>query len=92
MPEIPTIAEAGFPGIRGDSWVGVLVPAGTPRDIIALLQRQISKSLTEPEIKERLLALACDAVGSTPEDFAARIKSEVPFWGDVIRAADIKMQ
>ena len=92
MPEIPTIAEAGFPGIRGDSWVGVLVPAGTPKDIIALLQGHISKSLTEPAMKERLLALACDAVGSTPEDFAARIKSEIPFWGGVIRAADIKMQ
>jgi tripartite-type tricarboxylate transporter receptor subunit TctC len=92
MPEIPTIAEAGFPGIKGDSWVGVLVPAGTPKDIIALLQRHISKSLAEPEMKERLLAIACDAVGSTPGEFAARIKSEVPFWGDVIRAADIKMQ
>src|SRR5262249_15877963 len=63
MPEIPTIAEAGFPGIKGDSWVGVLVPAGTPKDIVALLQRQISKSLTEPAMKERLLAPACDAVG-----------------------------
>lgn len=92
MPEIPTIAEAGFPGIKGDSWVGVLVPAGTPRDIIALLQRQISKALTEPGMKERLLALGCDAVGSTSEDFAARIKSEIPFWGELIRAADIKMQ
>jgi tripartite-type tricarboxylate transporter receptor subunit TctC len=92
MPEIPTIAEAGFPGIRGDSWVGVLAPAGTPKDIIALLQREIAKALTRPEMKERLLALGCDAVGSTSEDFAARIKSEIPFWGDVIRAADIKMQ
>lgn len=92
MPEIPTIAEAGFPGIRGDSWVGVLAPAGTPRDIVALLQREIAKALARPDMKERLLALGCDAVGSTPEEFAARIKSEVPFWGGVIRAADIKMQ
>ena len=92
MPEIPTIAEAGFPGIKGDSWVGVLAPAGTPKDIIALLQREIAKALTLPDMKERLLALGCDAVGSTSEDFAARIKSEIPFWGDVIRAADIKMQ
>ncbi len=92
MPEIPTIAEAGFPGIRGDSWVGVLAPAGTPNDIIALLQREIVKALAVPEIKERLLALGCDAVGSTPDEFAARIKTEIPFWGDVIRAANIKMQ
>jgi tripartite-type tricarboxylate transporter receptor subunit TctC len=92
MPEIPTIAEAGFPGINGDSWVGVLVPAGTPKDIIALLQRQIAKELARPEMKERLLVLGCDAVGSTSEDFAARIKGEIPFWGDVIRAANIRMQ
>ncbi|MBX9776914.1 MAG: tripartite tricarboxylate transporter substrate binding protein [Xanthobacteraceae bacterium] len=92
MPEIPTIAEAGFPGIRGDSWVGVLAPAGTPKDIIALLQREIAAALGRPDMKERLLALGCDAVASTSEDFAARIKSEIPFWGDVIRAADIKMQ
>lgn len=92
LPEIPTIAEAGFPGIRGDSWVGVLAPAGTPKDIVALLQHEIAKALARPDMKERLLALGCDAVGSTPEVFAARIKSEIPFWGDVIRAAGIKMQ
>lgn len=92
MPEIPTIAEAGFPGIRGDSWVGVLAPAGTPKDIIATLHREVVKGLATPEMKERLLALGCDAVGSTPEEFTARIKSEIPFWGEVIRAANIKMQ
>jgi tripartite-type tricarboxylate transporter receptor subunit TctC len=92
MPEVPTIVEAGFPGINGDSWVGVLVPAGTPKDIIALLQREIAKALSAPDMKERLLALGCDAVGSTPEEFAARIRSEIPFWGNVIRSANIKMQ
>src|SRR5262245_56244909 len=92
MPEVPTIVEAGFPGINGDSWVGVLVPAGTPKDIIALLQREIAKALAAPDMKERLLALGCDAVGSTPEEFSARIRNEIPFWGDVIRAANIKTQ
>jgi tripartite-type tricarboxylate transporter receptor subunit TctC len=92
MPDVPTIAEAGFPGIKGDSWVGVLVPAGTPKDIVALLQREIVKALALPDIKQRLLALGCDAVGSTPGEFATRIKTEIPFWGDVIRAAKIKTQ
>ena len=92
MPDVPTIVEAGFPGINGDSWVGVLVPAGTPKDIVALLQREIAKALALPDMKERLIALGCDAVGSTPEEFSARIRSEIPFWGDVIRAANIKMQ
>ena len=92
MPDVPTIVEAGFPGINGDSWVGVLVPAGTPKDIIALLQREIAKALALPDMKERLVALGCDAAGGTPEEFAARIKREIPFWGDVIRSANIKMQ
>ena len=92
MPEIPTIVEAGFPGINGDSWVGVLAPAGTPKDIISLLQGEIAKALALPDMKERLVTLGCDVVASTPEEFAARIKTEIPFWGDVIRAANIKMQ
>ena len=92
MPEVPTIVEAGFPGINGDSWVGVLAPAGTPKDIIALLQREIAKALTLPDMKERLLALGCDTVASTPEEFAERIRSEIEMWGKVIRDANIKMQ
>jgi len=92
MPEVPTIVEAGFPGINGDSWVGVLVPSGTPKEIIALLQREIAKVLALPDIKAKLIALGCDAVGSTPEEFSARIQSEIPFWGSVIRAANIKAQ
>src|SRR4029077_7543550 len=92
MPDVPTIVEAGFPGINGDSWVGVLVPAGTPKDIIALLQREIAKALALPDMKERLVALGCDAVASTPEEFGARIRTEIDFWGNVIRAANIKMQ
>ena len=81
MPEIPTIVEAGFPGIRGDSWVGVLAPAGTPKDIIALLQREIAKALALPEMKERLLALGCDAVGSTSEDVCRAYQERSPVLG-----------
>jgi tripartite-type tricarboxylate transporter receptor subunit TctC len=92
MPDVPTIVEEGFPGINGDSWVGVLAPAGTPKDIIALLQREIAKALALSDIKERLVALGCDAVASTPEEFATRIKTEIGFWAGVIRAANIKMQ
>jgi tripartite-type tricarboxylate transporter receptor subunit TctC len=57
-----------------------------------LLQREIVKALALPDMKQRLLALGCDAVGSSPEEFAALIKSEIPFWGEVIRAAKIKTQ
>jgi tripartite-type tricarboxylate transporter receptor subunit TctC len=89
---VPTIAEAGYPDIEGDSWVGVLVPAGTPKDIIALLHREIVKILALPDIKERLATLGYDPVASTPEEFATRIRGEIAMWAKVIRAANIKPQ
>jgi tripartite-type tricarboxylate transporter receptor subunit TctC len=90
LPDVPTMAEAGYPGIEGDSWVGVLVPAGTPRDIIGLIQSEIAKIIAQPEMKARLAELGYDPVASTPEEFAARIKTEIATWAKVIRAANIK--
>jgi tripartite-type tricarboxylate transporter receptor subunit TctC len=90
--DVPTTAEAGYPEIQGDSWVGLLVPAGTPREIIDALQREIARIIALPDVKERLPALGFEAVGSTPEEFAARIKVETEIWGKVIRAANIKPQ
>jgi tripartite-type tricarboxylate transporter receptor subunit TctC len=90
LSDIPTTAEAGYPEIEGDSWVGLLVPAGTPREIIDALHREIARIIALPDVKERLPALGFEAVGSTPEEFAARIKVEIEIWGKVIRAANIK--
>jgi tripartite-type tricarboxylate transporter receptor subunit TctC len=90
LPDVPTMAEAGYPQIVGETWVGVLVPAGTPRDIIGLLQREIAKIIAVPEMKARLAELGYEPVASTPEEFAARIKSEIATWAKVIRAAHIK--
>ena len=87
---MPTFAEAGFPEIESDSWVGILVPAGTPRDVVALLHRESAKILAQPDMKERLATLGYDVVASTPEEFAARIKVEIAMWAKVIRAANIK--
>jgi tripartite-type tricarboxylate transporter receptor subunit TctC len=92
LPEAPTLIESGYQGIRGDSWVGFLVPAGTPKDIISLLQREIAKVVAIPEIKDRFIKLGSDPVGSTPEEFAQRIKSELELWAKVIRSANIKVQ
>jgi tripartite-type tricarboxylate transporter receptor subunit TctC len=86
------MAEGGYPGIKGDSWVGVLVPTGTPKEIVALLNREITKILALPDMKERLVTLGCDAVASPPEEFAQRIRTEIEIWGKVIRAANIKVQ
>ncbi|MCC6779273.1 MAG: tripartite tricarboxylate transporter substrate binding protein [Hyphomicrobiales bacterium] len=89
-PDVPTMTEAGYPDIEGDSWVSVLVPAGTPKDIVALLHREIVALMALPETKERLVTLGFDTVASTPEELGARIRAEIALWGRVIRAGNIK--
>ena len=90
LPDVPTMAEAGYPETKGDQWVGVLAPAGTPKDIIAVLNREIAKALASPDIKERFPTLGFTPVGSSPEEFASLIRSDMDRWGKVIRAANLK--
>jgi tripartite-type tricarboxylate transporter receptor subunit TctC len=90
LSDVPTTAEAGYPDIQGDSWVGLLAPAGTPNEIIRAVQREIAGIIALPDVKERLPTLGFEAVASTPEEFASRIKVETEMWGKVIRAANIK--
>ena len=90
LPEVPTMREAGYPEIEGDTWAGVLAPAGTDRQIITLLHREIVKILNLPSMKERLVALGYEPVGNTPEEYAAQIRSEIARWAKVIRSAGIK--
>jgi len=90
LSDLPTTAEAGYPDIQGDSWVGLLAPAGTPNEIIRAVQREIAGIIALPDVKERLPTLGFEAVASTPEEFASRIKVETEMWGKVIRAANIK--
>ena len=92
FPDVPTMTEAGYPQVEGDSWVGILVPAGTPADIVTVLYHASAKILAQPDMKERLAALAYDVVASTPEEFAIRIKVEIDMWAKVIRAANIKAE
>jgi tripartite-type tricarboxylate transporter receptor subunit TctC len=75
LPEAPTMIEAGYSGIRGDSWVGLLAPAGTPKEIVTLLRNEVVKIVALPEVKERFVTLGCDPVASTPEEFAALAKT-----------------
>jgi tripartite-type tricarboxylate transporter receptor subunit TctC len=90
LPGVPTLSECGYPDIEGDSFVGFVVPAGTPKDVIALLNREIVRSLAGPEMKERQAALGNDIVASTPEEFGQRIKAELALWARVIKAANIR--
>lgn len=92
LPDVPTMKEAGYPDIIGDSWVGVLVPAGTPKTIVALLHREVTAIIAQPDTKDRLAALGYEPVAGTPEQFAADIKVEIATWSKVISAASIKTQ
>jgi tripartite-type tricarboxylate transporter receptor subunit TctC len=92
LPEAPTIAQAGYPDMDGDGWVGVLAPAGTPKDIVAMLQSEVAKIMALPDVKERLAALGFSPVGNTSEEFEAQLKIEMEKWAKVIRAANIKAQ
>lgn len=92
LPDLPTIAEAGYPELGGDAWVGVLVPTGTSPDIIALLHREIVKIIATPDMKERLATLGLEPVGNSPEEFTAQMKVEMEKWAKVIRAARIKAE
>jgi tripartite-type tricarboxylate transporter receptor subunit TctC len=90
LPDIPTAAEAGYPILEGDQWLGVLVPAGTPSEIVALLHRKIVEIAELPDVKERLDALDFYPVESTPEEFSHRVKVELEAWGKVVRAANLR--
>jgi tripartite-type tricarboxylate transporter receptor subunit TctC len=90
MPEVPTIAAAGFPGFDGDGWVGALVPDGTPKEIVALLNKQINAIIALPESKQKFTSLGLDPVGGTPEAFAKQMRAEGEKWAKVIKAANIK--
>ena len=88
-PELPTVAESGYPGFEVIGWFGWLAPAATPKPIVDRLNREIVKALAVPEVKDRLLNLATVPVGGKPEEFARFIRSEHDKWARVIKAAKI---
>jgi tripartite-type tricarboxylate transporter receptor subunit TctC len=92
LPGVATMTEAGHPDIEGDSWVGFVAPAGTPKDVVTLLNREIVRAIAQPDTRDKLTALGYDPVGSTPEELAAQIKSDIVTWAKVIRAANIRVQ
>ena len=90
VPDIPTIAEAGVPGYEAVQWFGVLAPAGTPRAIVTRLHGEIVRTLQAGDVRERLLADGADPVGSTPEEFAAFLRTETSKWAKVVKDAAIQ--
>jgi tripartite-type tricarboxylate transporter receptor subunit TctC len=90
-PELPTIAESGYPNFVALAWNGVLVPAATPKPVIARLNSEINAILKQPDVVQKLNAAGFELVGGTPEEFAAIIKGESDKWAPIIKAANIKI-
>ncbi len=90
LPSLPTVAESGVPGYQALQWMGLVAPAKTPRTIIDRLYRETARLVHSPELRDRLLEIGNDPVGSTPEQFAAFIKAEIPKWAKIARGAGIK--
>jgi tripartite-type tricarboxylate transporter receptor subunit TctC len=92
LPETPTMPEAGYPDIVGESWFAIFVPAGTPKEVIGLLNRTTVEILAQPDVKEWLAALGYEPVASSPEECTARVRMDMDKWAKVIRSAGIKAQ
>jgi tripartite-type tricarboxylate transporter receptor subunit TctC len=92
LPDVPTMAEAGFPAVEGATWTAVAAPAGTAKDIIAKLHDMIVGGLAQPDVKAKLAAMAYVPIGSTPQACEDFFKSELAKWGDVIKQAGLKQE
>src|SRR5262249_32685874 len=90
LPDVPTLAEAGFPDQETDTPQGLLAPAGTPRPIIDLLNREIGRVMASPDVRQRMLAIGFEPVVTTPEEFAERIRTDIPRLGRIVRDAHIR--
>jgi tripartite-type tricarboxylate transporter receptor subunit TctC len=89
LPDVPTVAEQGFPGFESISWLGILAPANVPRSIVDRLNREIVSILQAPDVQKMVFAEGGDIMSSTPEEFAALMRSELPMWSRVIKRAGI---
>jgi len=91
LPDLPTIAESGYPGFEALAWNGVMVPAATPKPVIARLNAEMNAILKQPDVVEKMQASGFDLIGGTPEDFGNLIKRETDTWTPVIRKLGLKV-
>lgn len=92
LPDLPTVAESGVPGYEASAWFGVVVPAGTPREIIVRLNGEINRAVNLPDMKERFAQQGAIPASGTPEDFAAWIRSEIEKWGKVVKVSGARVE
>ena len=91
LPEVPTVAESGLPGFETVAWFGLFAPAGTPKDIVARLNREVNAIVAQPEVRERLLGLGMEPALGTPEDYTARQAADIAKWKKVVAESGAKI-
>ena len=91
LPDVPTTKEAGMPGLEAGTWYTVLAPAGTPKTVIALLNKQINATLVDPVFRKRVMDMGLTVMGGTPADVTTYIASESKRWSEVVRSAGVKV-
>ena len=92
LPDVPTFAEQGIKDQEADTLTGLVAPAGTPKEIVDLLYREIAAAVAQPDVKDRLTVLGFKAVANKPDEFAARIKLEIEKWGKVVHDAKLRIE
>ena len=92
LPDVPTVAEAGVAGVEFSNWYGLFVPAKTPRGIVELIQREAVKAINTPDVRDRILSMGMEIIGSTPEEFDARYKADLVTFARIVKEACIPLQ
>lgn len=91
LPQIPTIAESGYPGFEAVTWFGILGPANVPKDVVAKFNADINKALNDPELRKKLGSQGADVAGSTPEQFSRLIHDDIARWGKIVRESGARI-
>jgi tripartite-type tricarboxylate transporter receptor subunit TctC len=89
LPDVPTIAERGFPGFAADTWHALVAPAGTPKDAVAALHAALIATLQDAEVRKLFADQGVEIIGNTPDEFRAYLKAEIPKWAKIVKAAGV---
>jgi tripartite-type tricarboxylate transporter receptor subunit TctC len=92
LPDVPTVDESGYPGFEATTWHGLVAPAGTPKEVIAVLHNAFTAALSDPDVRQKLTDLGVEVETTTPEEFGAYIRSEIPKWAEIVKASGAKVE
>jgi tripartite-type tricarboxylate transporter receptor subunit TctC len=92
LPDLPTLAESGMPGFDAAAWQGIVVPTGTPADIIQKLNTEVNKALAHPDLRARLAAQGAEILGGTPAEYSAHLRTDMPRWAKAVKDSGAKAE